>query len=914
MKKLIIISALSCLLASSAVAEQKDTLNVGYGIQFVSDATAFVLRGVGQEVMDNAADIDIAKALYGRIAGLNVYQGVGMITDNRSSLSIHGHDPLILVDGFPSKLKDVTSMEIESISILSDAVSAALYGMRGANGVVMIKTRSGNSDRLTVKAGYQYGLHTQFRSPEFADSYTYARYLNQALAGDGLPERYNAFELEAFRTGQYPYEYPNVDWWNEVYNKTSSNHNVDLSVEGRTRRLKYYTVVDLSHDTALFKENKDETRYDSKPINVQLSIRANLEANLTRTTVMRLGIVGKMVENNSTNDQNIYSAIYTLPSAAYPIKHKDGIYGASNTYTDNPVALIMDSGNYKLTTGVMKANMSLVQDLSDLTKGLSAEFSVALDNVGTMFDRSGKTYRTKDAQATISPDGTLITNPVIFGVDSEILSHSQSFYSLYRNVDMQAKIQYGRLFKKHNVFTAAIYDYQAAVANGRNTSRFNQSAILTASYTYDGRYNLNLVSNYSGSAYLPKGSRFQLYPAASAAWILSNEPFMRSVKQLNLLKFFASCGLSAWDGNLSHELYLQSYGKTNAGGYYFTNSVSSYSGKAEGNLPVENLVPERSERLTYGAQLRAFDNRLDIYAEGFIENRSRILVESSNMISGIIGIGTGLQTTGEQEYRGFDASISWNDRSHDFTYGIYANGSYVMSEIISDNQAYQQYDYLYTKGNRVGQSYGLEVLGLFRSQMEINNSPRQTFSDVKPGDFRYKDQNGDNIIDSQDVVKMYGSSIPRFYFGFGFNLGFKGVELSAEFQGITGKTVNLLNSMLYRPLQNNGTITTTLLENEVPWTAERASEATMPRLTTLGNDNNYRNNSFWYRDGSFVKLRDLTVSYNIPRKWLRIADMKVYVKGTNLFSIDALKLFDPEQISLNYPALRTVWAGVKFNF
>ncbi len=902
------------MLGLSAAAERKDTLNVGYGIRYNTETSAFVDRGVGRKVMDNAADIDVAKALYGRIAGLNVYQGAGMIADNMSSLSIHGHNPIILVDGFPSKLKDVTSLEIESISILSDAVASALYGMRGANGVVMINTRTGSSDRLTVKAGYQYGLHTQFRSPVFADSYTYANSLNQALANDGLPERYNAFELDAFRTGIYPYEYPNVDWWNEVYNRTSSNHSVDLSVEGKTKRLKYYTVVDLTHDTGLFKENRMETRYDSKPINIQLSVRANLVAELTNTTQMKLGIVGKMIENNSTNDQNIYSAIYSLPSAAFPIKHKDGIYGASNTYANNPVALIMDSGNYKLTTGVMKANLSLVQNLDAVTEGLSAELSVALDNVGTMFDRSGKTYRTKDTQASITADGTLVTNPVIFGVDSEILSHSQSFYSLYRNTDIQAKVQYDRTFNKHQVFAAAIYDYQEAVSNGRNSSRFNQSAIATASYTYDGRYNINLVGNYSGSAYLPKGSRFHFYPAVSAAWVLSNEPFMRSVKQLNLLKFFASCGVSAWDGNLSHELYLQSYGNTNASNYYFTQSVTSYTGKAEGNLPVENLIPERSEKLTFGTQIAAFDNRLNLYAEGYYENRSHILVESSNTISGIIGIGTGLQTTGEQKYRGFDASISWNDKCHDFTYGFYANGSYTMSEIVNDNQAYQQYDYLYHKGNRVGQAYGLEVLGIFQSQMEINNSPRQTFSEVRPGDFKYRDQNGDNIIDNQDVVKMYGSSIPRFYYGFGVNLGYKGIELSAEFQGVTGKTVDISDSMLYRPLQDNGNISMTLLDNEVPWTYERASEATMPRLTTLANDNNYQNNSFWYRDGSFLKLRDLTVSYNIPRKWLRIMEMKVYVKGTNLFSIDSLKLFDPEQISLNYPSLRTVWAGVKFNF
>ena len=460
-----------------------------------------------------------------------------------------------------------------------------------------------------------------------------------------------------------------------------------------------------------------------------------------------------------------------------------------------------------------------------------------------------------------------------------------------------------------------IYDQQSYTANGRNKGAKRQSGILYATYMYNDRYTINGVLNYSGTAFLPEGDHFHLYPAISAAWIASNEKFMKSVEAINLFKLYASYGISGWDGNMQHELYRQSYGSANGGTYYFTNNASEFYGLAEGNLPVENLTIEKSKKVTYGMELNAFKNRLSVYLEGFYERRSNILINGSPSVSNIIGIGVSKLNAGIQDYKGFDASVSWNDKiGKDFNYSIGANASYVNSKIINDGQEYQQYDYLYTKGNRVGQRYGLEAIGFFHDQVEINNSPVQTFSTVRPGDIKYKDQNGDNRIDEQDVVKMFGSSVPRFYFGVNLTASYKNFEISADFQGMTGVTTSLLNSPLYQPLVNNGNISQTFLNNETPWTPENASQATMPRLTTLTNANNYRANSLWYRDGSFIKLRNLYASYTFPKKMIRFADMKVYLQGSNLFSLDNIGFADPEQLGAIYPSTRSYWAGIKFNF
>lgn len=827
-----------------------DTLSVGYRINVSSQTSSYSVNGVNASAFEKSPHIDISKALYGKVAGLNVYQGAGSSADNVSSLSIHGHAPLVLIDGFPRDITDISSMEIESCYVLKDAAAAALYGMRGANGVILITTKRGTSNGLKVKVDYNFGVNTQFRSPDFADAYTYANTLNTALSGDGLSARYNIRELEAFRTGIYPYDYPNVDWWEETLNKTGFTHNLKMAFSGGGEKFRFYTVVDYYRDRSMLKKNTEDTRYDTTPTDTRLTVRTNLDVNVTKSTYLKLGIAGKLKELRGTRygRNAIFNDIYGIPSAAFPIRHENGIFGGSSVYGDkNPIALLKHYGHIRNVYGSLLADLSVRQKLDMLTKGLAVEAAISFDNIGGMYETSSKSYRYMNSGASISDDGTLITTPTIWGTDSETLGHSQPFENLLFRSNFQAKADYSRTFDKHRVGGALIYDMQSVNRNGRNNSQKNLSVLMNATYTYDDRYTLNAVFNRSGSAYLPDGDKFANYPAISAAWIVSNEAFMEKITPINIFKIRASYGLSGWDGNLSHELWRQSYGY--AAGYNFGENAGSVSGGSEGNLPVVGLVAEKSQKATFGFDLSALNNRLNATVEGFYEKRSDILVSGANSTSGIIGVTVGQVNEGIYKYRGFDASLNWNDKAGDFHYSIGATMSYLNSEVVNVNQAYQEYDYLYTKGNRVGQMYGLEAIGFFNSQQEINNSPQQTFSGIAPGDVKYKDQNGDNRIDE-----------------------------------------------------------------EVYWTPENKAKATMPRLTTQENQNNYRASSLWYRDGSFLKLRNLLVAYTFPKSQTRFADLQVFVQGTNLFSLDNIHFADPEQLGIAYPSARSYWAGVKLNF
>lgn len=890
-------------------------LSPGYGISVSDTTSSYSTAGVGSEAFANSPEIDIAKALYGKIAGLNVSQGTGSSAYNLSSLTIHGHAPLVLIDGFPRNLEEITAVEIESCIILKDAAASALYGVRGANGVVLITTKRGKIDRLSISAKYQFGISTQFRSPEFADAYTYAQHLNSALRTDGLNPRYNHWELEAFRNHTYPNEYPDVDWWNETMNNTGTNHRLDLTFTGGNERFRHYTSLNYYHDQSMLIANQEDDRFDTSPTDVRLNLRTNLDVSITSSTAMKFGLMAKLQEYNGAKvGEDIFKAIYATPSAAFPIKYSNGIFGGNSIYTNtNPVALLTSGGHSKSIYSTLLADLSLKQELDAVTPGLSATLSIAFDNCGGMYEGSSKEYRYIDPGASITQDGTLTTQPHIYGKDSEVLSHSQGFSSLYIRSDFQAKLAYSRIFGKvHNVGANLIYDQQSYTANGRNKGKKRQSLLANATYIYKGKYIINGVINYSGTAYLPKGDRFHTYPAISAAWVISNEDFLKPISFINLLKIRASYGISGWDGNLQHELYRQAYGA--GGSYYFGNNAAQAWGLAEGSLPVEGLTVEKSQKTTVGFDLQAFRNRLSVSVDGFFEKRSDMLVPGSNSVSSVIGIGVGQLCAGINKYKGLDASIAWEDKLGNWGYGIGANMSYINSEVVNDNQAFQEYDYLYHKGNKVGQMYGLEAIGFFQDQLEINNSPVQTYSTVRPGDIKYKDQNGDNKIDDKDMVKMFGTDSPQFYFGFNLKLSYKRLELTADFQGVTGVTTNLLNSPLYTPLVNNGNISKTFLERETPWSDTDKQHATVPRLTTLANSNNYHNNSLWYRDASFLKLRNVRIGYTFPKSQTRFADLQVYAQGTNLFSLDNIDFADPENLAYGYPSTRAYWAGVIFNF
>ncbi len=921
MKRLATYIILPLLLVSAMAAAQEgkplsqlDSIKLGNPFNL----SAAVNAGMDDSVFERSPEVDIAKALYGQFSGLLVKQGKGRSEDNQSDLRLHGHSPLVLVDGYPRKLDDLTGLEIESISVLKDAVAGALYGVKGANGVVMITTKRGTDSPLHVTAKYQYGLATAFRNPEFSDAYTYAYYQNQARELDGLTPRYSYEDLNAFYaihqgTAQADYAHPNVDWWNEIFRDHGDKHRAQFTFSGGNRNFRYFVGVDYLKDNAMYKTPSSDDRYNAHVYDNRLGLRANVDVNITESTAMKIGVMARLSEYNTPyymegSSTAIERLLYKTPAAAFPIKQSDGTYGGSSIYgANNPVAKFEESGQSLYSQPKVLANLDLRQDFGALVKGLSADISVAFDYIGMMRDRSTKEYRYAELV-----DGVL----KYYGTNSKTLDYRRNFYDLKMKFELQGKVNYVRDFGDNHIEAHIGYRQRAWEEARQFASSRTQEIFATAGYRWKNRIFADAVINYSGSSYLAPGQRFNWYPGVSVGAIVSEQPYV---------KVSASWGLSGSVDGIADEmieeahefeLWRQVYGSDNGHSIYFggvSTDPKSYSGRAEGNLAALTLAPEKSNKATLSVETRLFNDRLSASADAFYEQRSNILISTSN-VSEVLGIGINKQSLGKELWRGIDASLDWKDKVGDIDYGVYANGGWLFTKVIDHGEAYQQYEYLYHKGNPVSQCYGLEILGFFQDQTEINNSPKQTFGDVRPGDIKYKDQNGDGVIDSQDEVRMFGSTIPMFQYGFGLSAGFKGFKIYADFQGVTGVTLSLLSSPLYQPLTNNSTISDTFLAREIPWSPENAAKATMPRLTTLDGDNNYEDNSLWYRDGSFLKLRNVGVSYTVPKSVLKICDAVISIQGTNLFSIDNIKFADPEQLGAVYPSTRVFWGSVKFNF
>ncbi len=899
------------LIGSVALAQEKsmlDSISLGnaFGIK------ANINLSAGSELFDKSPETDITNALYGQFSGLLVKTGSSVYDSNQSKLKLtmrlHGHSPLVLVDGFPREADDLMGLEIESVTVLKDAAAAALYGVKGANGVISITTKRGSDSRLKVTAKYQYGLQKMFRAPEFADAYTYGFLVNEARTLDGLPTKYNDAELFALYSGQYPYAYPNVDWWGEVFRDHGDNHRAQFTFQGGNKNFRYFAAVDYLKEDFLYKKATSDDRYNANHYDNRLGIRANVDVNITSTTAMKVNVMARLAEFNKGNySGRIEKTLYSLPSAAFPVKQADGVYGGTSLYgAINPVGQMQDSGQKQYSQTKVLADMLLRQDLGMLLEGLSIDASVAFDYIGRLSEDATKEYRYSELLSTTAAQGNqnyILSEQVYYGVDSKVVEFSHWFSNLQMKFELQGRVNWARDFNKNHLETHLAYRQRSWVISGRNESSKTQEILGSVSYNWNQRVFADLVLNGAGSAYLPAGKRFHFYPALSVAGIISTEPF---------IKAYASAGMSGSDEDLEHELWRQNY--VSGKGYYFGGSGgTSYSGRAESGIASTSLAPERSSKITFGTEMKFFKERLAINAEGFLEKRDNILISPSN-VSEVIGLELNEQSLGKQSYKGVDLSLAWNEQRGAIDYGVYANGGWLWTKVIDDGQAFQPYDYLYRAGNPVGQRYGLEVIGIFQNQMEINNSPRQTFGEVRPGDLKYLDQNDDGVIDKQDRVKMFGSSTPLLQFGFGLHFGWKGLKVYADFQGMTGVTVDLLDSPLYQPLVSNGTISKTFLNREITWAPDRADLATMPRLTTQENPNNYQANSLWYRDGSFIKLRNLGISYTIPKKALKLCDATVSITGTNLFSLDNIHFADPEQMGAYYPSTRVYWVGVKFNF
>lgn len=835
-------------------------------------------------------------------------------------LAIRGqkYSTLIIVDGFPRPWEYLAKEEIESISVLKDAAATALWGAGGANGVIVVTTKRGSYHTKKITVDYKQGIGLPINLPEMANASEYVKAVNEALYYDGLPARYGAADLDAFASGTGdPDLYPNVDWLKEGLDDHSKSHQLNMTFHGGGERIRYFSVINYKNDIGILdsKYTKYDGRFSTQVKNYSLNIRTNLDINATRTTLVKLTMLGMLRENKGPNSSSaaVYGNMVGIPSAAFPVFTQNGFWGSDNIYKTNPIANIASVGYFKNNKRMLQSDMRIIQDLSMVATGLSAEAAVSYDNNATYAESQKKSYAYEVNTPVIDPiSGAVTKNSAVFG-DESALTYSSSLADQYIRSGAEAKVVYHRSFTDNVLIVSAMYKQESLTPSGRNTTRKRQYFLGTFGFDYKSRYLVDMVVNHYGTSVLSRGDHFRTYPAVSVGWLISNESFFTS-KAFDLLKLRASWGKSGLD-NLDYELDRQFW--IGGNGYYFKDGNVAYGGMKEGPLAMKKLNPETGNKYNLGLDVKLF-KKLSLTSDVFYERRGDILVSSSTTASSAIGIPLPYICEGVNDYKGHELSMTWNENTRAFKYYVQGNYSFVKSNIVENHEGHKPYDYLSRKGKPVGQFFGLEAIGYFNDWDDINNSPVQKFSEVRPGDIKYKDQNNDHMIDQYDeVAKGYSTTIPEIYFGLKLGIEYKGFGVDVLFQGVTNYSRVLNTASVYWPLRNNTNISEWYLNDNIRWTETTKETANLPRLSTLENANNFRNSTQWLIDGSYVTLRNLNVYYNFPQsvtKKIKLKNCQIYARANDLFSLDHVKYLSPESLSVGYPDLTSLFLGLKINF
>lgn len=911
-----------------------EVVEIGYHkAQRLEESTSSISTVYNEDFNKRSAK-NIANSLFGYGTGLTTLQGSGRYADAEPTFFIRGlqslstNNPLILVDGIERDITDITPEEVETVTILKDAAAVAMYGNKGINGVVNITTKRGNYNTREIKFTYDHGFGWQARKPKFVDSYSYANAMNEALANDGLTARYTQDELNAFRSGQYPYLYANVDWLGETYRDMDATNIYNISFRGGASKFRYYAMANLTTNKGFIANPYMNDGYSTQDQYSRANLRTNLDIDLTEKTKLKLNVLGILSETrtpgaNGQGGANLWDMIYTLPSTAFPARLENGTWGGSATWagTKNPLAVSQAAAYTKFHERTLFADMTLTQDLSSITPGLGASGMLSYDNYAQYWENHSKTFVYGSNSVTAWENGVPSSTTYYTDGKESSMSSDAKCIAFTRVFNFAATLFYDKQINKDNkIYSQLKWDYEYRNTKGTDQTWYRQNASFYTHYGYKDKYfaDLNVVASASNK--LAPGHQWSISPTVGLAWVMSKENFMKDLSWINFMKLRASFGvintdrLPLDDDSEVTNYWEQTYG---GGGYYpfDTNYSVGTQSWSLGRLASLNSTHEKAYKYNFGLDASMF-NGLDVSFDAYYERRSDIWVSSSGHYSSVLGFTAPYENGGIVDSWGVEIGANYRKKIADITLNIGANFALAKNEIIEQMEEPRMYDNLITTGKPLKQTYGMEVIGYFKDQADIENSPKQSFGDVKPGDIKYKDVNGDNIIDANDKVAIgHSTTAPEIYYSFNLGAEWKGLGFDAMFQG-TGRYSAVLNTKsLYWPLINNTTISQEYYDNR--WTPEN-QDAKYPRLSSQSNENNYQTNTLWLADRSFLKLRSIELYYKFPQIWVKkskiLSNAKIYVRGVDLLCFDKINIADPEVYGATYPLTRSVVAGLTIGF
>ncbi|WP_338157378.1 TonB-dependent receptor [Bacteroides graminisolvens] len=920
---------------------------VGYGAQKKESVVGAISQVSSKELLASPA-ANVSQAIAGKIPGVITTQTSGAPGQDDTKINIRGRatfagdgSPLILVDGVERTFSQIAPDDIETISVLKDASATAVYGVRGANGVMLITTKRGRDQKPEVNLTANWQIQSPTRSDTYLDSYQSVVLLEEALKNDGLPSQFSANDIEMYRksaagelSGLDAMLYPNVDWYDEVLKKSAPAQRYNVSVRGGTKRMRYYASAELYDQKGLIKElSQDMYGNSSSPSYRRYAFRANMDLFLTKDLTFSVNFGtrfeerrGSNTSESSTFSQTFYEMNHT-PGWLFPVSYEvqngesaKTLYGGSSQYQSNIVAALAKGGYYRATNTINETNFVLDYKMDWLTKGLSAKGMVSFDYDSyykKMFKADFATYELNDRDNYESMDAY---NQ--FNSDGELAysKENSTTYKLY----MEAQVNYARQFGKHDVTAMALYNQNDYRYNSELAKRY-QGLVGRVTYGYDDRYLAEFNAGYNGSENFLQGKRFGFFPAVSLGWRISNEEFMAGTAQwLNNLKIRASYGevgndIYTVNGTAQRFLYEEKWSQV-SNAYYFGSSGKT--GIYESQYPNLGVTWERAHKYNVGLEFGLWNGLLNGNVDVFYEKRNDILTSYLTRPQWV-GVALAAGNLGETKNSGYEIELKHNNRiNEDLSYNVGLTYSHARNEIISMDEPELKTAYRKREGNPISQYFGLIAEG-FVTQADLDNPdfPVSTFGTVKVGDLKYKDANGDGFIDDRDESRIGYSDIPENTYALSLGVNYKGWGFSVMFQGVDHVSRYYDAEAMYA-FVSGGKVKEHHLERWNPAQSEayNLQHANYPLLhyDNYG-DHNQRTNSFFLKNGSFVRLKNIELSYTLPENWSKVAGMsncRLYVNANNLITWDHLNnLTDPESNGSNrYPIMKTVNFGVNIKF
>lgn len=906
---------------------------VGYGTQKK-------ISMVGSQSSLKVEDIKLPVAnlntvLAGRLAGVVSVQrtaepgsaGADIWIRGISTFSSSLSKPLILVDGVPRSFSDIDPEDIASFSILKDASATAVYGVRGANGVILIITKSGQVGAPKINFQYNDGVTSFIKLPEFASGETYMKMANEAVVTRGGSPLYDEDVINATKNRTDPDLHPDVAWFQALFNKYGHTRNANLNISGGSENAQYYVGTSYYDETGMYKQDSLQN-YSTQAGYKRYNLTSNLTVKATKSTTIKLGVQGYLANVNypGTGLGTIFSDAFLKMPISYPIKYSDGLTPdiASSRLT-NPYAELTQTGYINQWRSSLSSNLRVTQNLDFWLKGLSFTGMFAFDT----YDYTSM-HRTKvpDTYLAIGRDsaGNLIqqlTNP---GKGTEFLDYSL-FKNGTRSLYNEAAINYSSNFGKHDVSAMVLFN-QSDLVNTQASDlvqslpfRFRGLAGRTT-YGYNNKYFLEGNFGYNGSENFAPGHRYGFFPSIGAGWVASREKFFEPLKNvIQLFKLRFSYGLVGNSQIVSSNDVRFAYIGTvdNTTGFTFgQNMDNSYIGRDIGEYAVD-VVWETAKKTNLGVDINALDNKLNFQADLFREHRSGIFLRRASLPAYVGLRNAPYGNVGVVDNKGIDGSLTWRGKVGEINYQFMGNFTWNRNRVIENDQPEYKYPWMEGKGRKVGQRFGYQALGYFTSESEIENSSVQN-GDVRPGDLKFKDINGDGKIDAYDMVPIGYGVVPEIVYGIGFSFQYKAFSLSGLFQGIGNVDISLGGQGL-QPFQQ-GLSSGNLLSNITSrWTPENPDpKAFYPRLSAGTLNDNYESSTWWLKNGKYLRLKSLQLTYILPELLLKRVHLKsanIFLQGVNVLTITPFKLYDVELgdgRGSAYPNVKTYSAGFAFNF